>query len=129
MAFGAVVLWGSREWGEIDPRLVARLERQLVRLGEGDDPRRVRILATLAEELYFDDTAPAGWRYAQQAMEMARRLADAESIGIAVSGYLLSALANDFLSESTAVIEELLGAADLALGPDVKAVLRLNLLT
>ena len=51
VAFGAPQLWGSREWGETDPRLIALLERQLGRIGDSDPARRVRILATLATEL------------------------------------------------------------------------------
>lgn len=51
VAFGAPQLWAPREWGEIDTRLIALLERQLDRIGDGDPARRARILATLAIEL------------------------------------------------------------------------------
>ena len=91
VAFGAPQLWGSREWGETDPRLVALLERQLERIADTDPARRVRILATLATELYFDQAAHRGWDYANQALDAARRLGQPDELGIAVSAYLLSA--------------------------------------
>jgi DNA-binding SARP family transcriptional activator len=129
VAFGAVALWGSREWGETDPRLVARLEGQLDRLGPGDDPRRVRILSTLATELGQAAEANRGWDYAQQAMSLARRLEDPESLGIALTSYVLSALGNDFVEVRLPVIEEFLARPELGLGPDVHGILRTNLLT
>ena len=52
VAFGAPQLWGPREWGETDTGLIALLERQLDRIADGDPARRIRILATLATELY-----------------------------------------------------------------------------
>lgn len=73
VAFGAPQLWGPREWGETDTGLIALLERQLDRIAEGDPARRIRILATLATELYFDQAAFRGWRYANQALDEARR--------------------------------------------------------
>ena len=69
VAFGAPQLWGPREWGETDPRLIALLEQQLDRVADSDPGRRVRILATLATELYFDEAAFRGLRYADEALE------------------------------------------------------------
>ena len=74
VAFGAPALWGSREWGVRDTRLVALLERQLDRIGGSDPARRVRILATLATELIFDDSDGRGWGCANEAVELAQRL-------------------------------------------------------
>ena len=74
VVFGAPQLWGPREWGETDTGLIALLERQLDRIADGDPARRIRILATLATELYFDQAAFRGWRYANQALDEARRL-------------------------------------------------------
>ena len=127
VAFGAVAIWGSREWGETDHRLVDVLERQLRRLDPVDVDRRVRILSTLAGELYFGPDAPRGWDYAQQALELGRASNQTETLGIAVSGYLLSALANDRLPERAHLIEELLN--EPRLGIDAEAVVRTNLLT
>lgn len=79
VVFGAPQLWGPREWGETDTGLIALLERQLERIADGDPARRIRILATLATELYFDQAAFRGWRYANQALDEARRLSGRRS--------------------------------------------------
>ena len=131
VAFGAVSAWGSREWGETDHRLIGVLQRQLRRLDEGEIEWRVRILSTLAGELSFGADAIKGWEYAEQALELGRRSRDKDVLGIALSGYLLSALVNDRLAERTAVMEELLNhdQRDGMLGPDAEAVIRTNLLT
>ena len=130
LAFGAVSAWGSRDWGEVDHRLIGVLERQLRRLDEADI-RRVRILATLGGEMSFGPDALRGWSHATEALELGRRSGDRESLDIVLSGYLMSALVNDRLAERAALMEELL-AGDLpggALGPDAEAVIRTNLLT
>lgn len=129
VAFGSVALWGSRAWGQTDPRLVGILERQLARLADAEDERTVLLLSTLAGELYFDEDAKVGLGYAARAVELARRLGDPGVLGVALSGYLLSTLANDTLQARTAVIEEFLSHPELGLGPDIEAVLRFNLLT
>ena len=129
VAFGAVSLWGSRAWGQRDPRLVAILQRQLARLEGAKDERVVLLLSTLAGELYFDEDAGMGLAYAERAVDMARSLGDPAVLGVALSGYLLSTLANDTLHIRKAVIEEFLSKPELGLGPDIEAVLRFNLLT
>jgi DNA-binding SARP family transcriptional activator len=129
VAFGAPQLWGPREWGEIDTGLVALLERQLDRIGDRDPARRIRILATLATELYFDQAAFRGWDYANEALETARRLGQPEELGIAVSAYLLSAWVTDHGPQVRAVIDEMLGDRQPKLTPRVEAILRTNLLT
>ena len=108
VAFGGAPLGASREWGEIDTRLVALLERQLDRVGDRDPPRRVRILATLATELNSDQTALRGQRYADEALEAARRLGRPDELTIAVSAYLWSAEFTDNLPKIRAVLDEML---------------------
>ena len=129
VAFGAPQLWGPREWGETDTGLIALLERQLDRIAEGDPARRIRILATLATELYFDQAAFRGWRYANQALDEARRLGRPEELGIAVSAYLLSATVLDQLPQMRAVIAEMLQGDQAKLTPLVETIVRANLLT
>lgn len=130
VAFGSAALWGSREWGETDHALVAILQRQLSRLTDPEDERRVGICATLAVELYFGDDAPVGWEYANQALAVARQLGTPEPLGLAASAYLLSALVNDHIDARVTLIGELLDQQPtLGLPPDVEAVLRGHLLT
>ena len=109
VAFGAPQLWGPREWGETDAHLIALLERQLERIGDSDPARRIRILATLATELYFDQAAFRGLRYADEALEAARRLGRPDELGIAVSAYLWSARMTDQMHLFRAVLDEMLG--------------------
>jgi DNA-binding SARP family transcriptional activator len=129
VAFGSVSLWGSRAWGQSDPYLVGVLERQLARLGDTEDARMVRVLSTLATELHFDEDAELGVGYGQKALDLARRLDDPATLGVAITAYLHSTRGNDRLGPIVAVIEEFLGRPELGLGADVEAVLRLQLLT
>jgi DNA-binding SARP family transcriptional activator len=129
VAFGAPQLWGPRGWGETDPGLVTLLERQLARIADHDQARRIRILATLATELYFDDEVDRGWTYANQALDAARRLGQAEELGIAVSAYLLSAVVADQVARTRTVIGEILDTSGGDLTPRVSAILHANLLT
>jgi DNA-binding SARP family transcriptional activator len=129
VAFGAPQLWGPREWGETDTGLIALLERQLDRVGDHDPARRVRILATLATELYFDQAAFRGWGYANQALDAARQLGRPDELGIAVSAYLLSAVVTDHVPQIRAVIDEMLGGDQPKLTPRAEAIVRAKLLT
>jgi DNA-binding SARP family transcriptional activator len=129
VAFGSVSLWGSRAWGQSDPHLVGVLQRQLARLGDAEDARTVLVLSTLASELHHDEDAELGLGYGQRALDLARRLGDPGTLGIAVTAYLQSTRANNRLGAIGPVIEEFLARPELGLGADVEAVLRLQLLT
>jgi DNA-binding CsgD family transcriptional regulator len=130
VAFGAPQLWGSREWGETDPRLIALLERQLGRIGDRDPARRVRVLATLAMELNSDQTAFRGWGYANEALDIARRRDQPEELGIAVSAYLFSAgELTDHVPQIRAVLDEMLQGSQRDLTPQVQAIMLARLLT
>ncbi|HUL25340.1 MAG TPA: BTAD domain-containing putative transcriptional regulator [Streptosporangiaceae bacterium] len=129
VAFGTPQLWGPRDWGDSDPRLTMLLERQLDRIADGDPARRIRILATLATELYFDQEVYRGWEYANQALAAARRLRQPEELGIAVSAYLLSATVSDHVRQIRGVIDEMLQRHRGDLTPRVQAILLAHLLT
>jgi DNA-binding SARP family transcriptional activator/DNA-binding CsgD family transcriptional regulator len=123
VAFGAPQWWGPREWGETDTHLIALLERQLDRIGDSDPARRIRILATLATELYFDQAAFRGLRYASQALDAARRLGRPDELAIAVSAYLWSAHVTDNWPEIRAVLDEMLRGRRPDLTPRGQAIL------
>ena len=129
VAFGAPALWGSREWGETDTRLVALLERQLDRIAGTDPARRVRILSTLAGELSFGEMVVRSWGYAEEALGIARQIGQPDELGIAISGYLLAGLGTDRLAERRAVIDEMLGDDGPVLTPAAQALLRASRLT
>jgi DNA-binding SARP family transcriptional activator/DNA-binding CsgD family transcriptional regulator len=123
VALAAPQLWGPDEYGEIDPRLITLLERQLDRIGDSDPARRVRILAALTTELYFDDTAQRGLRYASEALDIARRLGQPDELGIAVSAFLWAAELTDNWPELRAVLGEMLRDRRPDLTPQVQAIL------
>jgi DNA-binding SARP family transcriptional activator len=129
VAFGTPQLWGPREWGDTDAHLIALLERQLGRLSDGDLPRRARVLATLATEVYFDEAAFRGWGYANQALDAARRLGRPEELGIAVSAYLWAAEGTDNLPAARAVLDEMIGGNHSDLSPLVQTILLARRLT
>jgi len=123
VAFGAPQLWGPDERDEMDTRLIALLERQLDRIGDRDPARRVRILAALATELYFVETAHRALRYAGQALDIARRLGQPDELAIAVSAYLWSALVTDSWPEIRAVLGEMLRSGRPGFTPQMQAIL------
>ena len=129
VAFCAPSLWGSREWGETCDNLIALLERELARIPDDDLARRIRIMATLAGELYFDTAVERGFVYATQALELARKLGRGEELGVAACSYLLSALVMDRLEDRRELLDELLGHPPAELTPMVQAVLHAHRLT
>jgi DNA-binding CsgD family transcriptional regulator/tetratricopeptide (TPR) repeat protein len=122
VAFGAPQLWGPREWGETDTHLITLLEQQLDRIGGSDPARRIRILATLATELYFGEAALRGMRYADEALEAARQLGRPDELGIAVSAYLWSARITDQMPLFRAVLGEMLNERWADLTPRARGV-------
>lgn len=62
--------------GEVDEVVVGALRRALERLPEGDDPRRCRVMLSLAGETYYGSTPQEREALAQEAVAMARRLDD-----------------------------------------------------
>ncbi|MFF4778824.1 BTAD domain-containing putative transcriptional regulator [Microtetraspora fusca] len=88
-AFGGVTTWGSREYGEHEPAVVGFLESQLGATA-GDDAARVRILATLGLELRYSDRVADCAAYAEQALDLARRLDDPDLLALAFNAFLHS---------------------------------------
>src|SRR6516162_8285328 len=129
VAFGSPALWGWREWGETDTRLIALLERQLNRVAPTDQARRVPILSTLAAELAFSDTAERGWTLAQEALRAARQLGRPAELGTAVSACLQCGLNADHLTERRAIIVEMLERPQDDVTPLVRALLEAGMLT
>ena len=129
VAFGMPALWGSREWGETDTRLIALLERQLNRVAPADRARRVPILSTLATELAFSDTAERGWTLAQEALRAARQLGRPAELSTAISACLQCGLNADHVTERRAIIVEMLERPQEDVTPLVRALLEAGMLT
>ncbi|MDF1606304.1 BTAD domain-containing putative transcriptional regulator [Nocardioides sp. YIM 152315] len=62
--------------GEVDEVVVRSLRHALDRLPEGDDPRRCRVMLSLAGEIYYGTTPQEREALAEEAVAMARRLDD-----------------------------------------------------
>ncbi|HEX4363059.1 MAG TPA: AAA family ATPase [Solirubrobacteraceae bacterium] len=100
--------------GYVDEAHVALLVEALDRLGPGDAPLRVRLLAALAVALYWSDAAERRERLASEALEMARRLADDTTLAIALSSAQLATCGPDATERGLAWLAELFAISDRA---------------
>lgn len=79
-------LW--TEYGTVSDWLIELVQEALA-LSKGEEsPSRVRLLARLAEELYFSPDAETRSAIAEQALAMGRRLGDARALADALNGRL-----------------------------------------
>jgi DNA-binding SARP family transcriptional activator len=99
--------WFSHESDETDDELVAAVEQTLVRLPPGDGPLRCRLLTTLAFELQGAESG-RGYQASAEAVQMARRLGDADVLTIAIGGHYFQSFAHDGQAERQALGAELL---------------------
>ncbi len=72
------------EAGVIDDPLIALLTEALERVGERDSPLRSQLLSGLAAQLYWIDPAGRSNELGLEALEMARRLDDTETLALAL---------------------------------------------
>jgi class 3 adenylate cyclase len=72
------------EAGVVDNALISLLEEALEAVGEGDSPRRSQLLSGLAQALYWTDPAGRSDELGIEAVEMARRIDDSESLALAL---------------------------------------------
>ena len=99
------------EYGTVSPWVVELLEEALVLVGPGDSPARARLLARLAEELYFSRDGDARTALAEDAVDIARRLGDERALADALNGRLRSLWEPELAAERLATAEELLELA------------------
>ena len=84
--------WRRRRWrsacsrrpGTVDEPLIALLEEALEAVGEEDSPLRSQLLSGLAQELYWVDAAGRSNELGLEALEMARRVGDPQSLALAL---------------------------------------------
>jgi len=93
--------------GYVDETHVALLVEALDRIGRADDPMRVRLLGSLAVALYWSDNAERRTELALEALEMARRLGDDATLGIALSSAQLATNGPDTNEQGLAWLREL----------------------
>ncbi|MGH2987733.1 MAG: protein kinase domain-containing protein [Solirubrobacterales bacterium] len=72
------------EAGVVDNALISLLEEALRAVGEGDSPLRSQLLSGLAQSLYWIDPAGRSDELGIEAVEMARRIEDPESLALAL---------------------------------------------
>jgi hypothetical protein len=114
----AVLGYGGRFfWARVghDPHLIPLLQDALVMLGGTDDRLRVRLLTRLACAWRSDRERLEQRRaMSQQAVDMARQLDDAATLGYALVGYFWAVWLPDNPEERLAVANEMLAVAEAA---------------
>ena len=89
LACAAVEYGGRLAWSRAstDPFLVPLLERALAAIGEADSTERVKLLARLATATRDDPSRTRRIRTAEEAVQIARRLDDPETLAFALEGH------------------------------------------
>ncbi|HXZ56022.1 MAG TPA: BTAD domain-containing putative transcriptional regulator, partial [Gaiellaceae bacterium] len=89
LARAAVEYGGRLAWSRAstDPFLVPLLERALAAIGEADSTERVKLLARLATAIRDDRSRARRVRIAEEAVQIARRLEDPETLAFALEGH------------------------------------------
>jgi DNA-binding SARP family transcriptional activator len=89
LARAAVEYGGRLAWSRAstDPFLVPLLEHALAAIGETDSAERVKLLARLATATRDDSSRTRRVRIAEEAVQIARRLEDPETLAFALEGH------------------------------------------
>jgi tetratricopeptide (TPR) repeat protein len=109
----AALGFGERqvEAGLVNRPLVALLREALDGLDRRDDPLRARLLARLSLEFTFTNETSLTMALSQDAVAMARRLADPDALRDAIDARWMAVWGPDGLSERTALADEILRLA------------------
>jgi DNA-binding SARP family transcriptional activator/Flp pilus assembly protein TadD len=84
LGYGGRFAWGR---ASVDPGLVPLLERALAAVGDHDSPERVRLLGRLAAARRDESFREPRVRLAEEALAMARRIGDPETIAYALEAH------------------------------------------
>ena len=84
LGYGGRFAWGR---ASVDPGLVPLLERALAAVGDDDSRARVRLLGRLASARRDEPLREARVRLAEEALAMARRLGDPETLAYALEAH------------------------------------------
>ncbi|HYX58289.1 MAG TPA: AAA family ATPase [Streptosporangiaceae bacterium] len=101
--------------GIVDPVQVGLLEEALATLGEADSPLRARVLAGLARALVSTPQVERRMALSDDAVQMARRLGDPETLGAVLFGRHLAIWGSEraeVVGERLAIATEVVGLAD-----------------
>jgi len=97
---------GVPRGGAVDPELVGLLEEALRVLSDRDSALRAQILARLAVELYFSDSAERRVTLSTQAVDMARRVGDTATVAYALNARHFALWDSPDVAERLAVATE-----------------------
>ena len=116
----AAIGYGGRyyEAGVIDPKLIALLREALDSVRPEEGELRSRLVARLAEILHFAGDPEASLQLSCDAVALAERLGDDETLAAALAGRHVSLLYIGHLDERLAVSGRLLELADAAGDPE-----------
>jgi hypothetical protein len=110
LGYGEIVV----EAGSVDAPLVALLREALAALPRADGSLRVRVLGRLARELHFAPEPEERETLSAEAVAMARRLGDDETLASALGARHVATWAPDTLDERLAAAEEVVRLATAA---------------
>ena len=110
LGYGGRFVW---EFPRGDVGHVPLLERALAAVGEEDSTLRVRLLARFAGGPLRDVSFPLErkWSLSEQALAMARRIGDPETLAYAISGYIVARHSPEFAPEELGLATELVELA------------------
>jgi hypothetical protein len=98
-------------YGEADPTLVGLLRGALAVLDPHDAALRAQLLARLAAELYFSPQRHEVEALSREAVALARRVGDGETLSRALTALHVALWVPDGLTERTAIADELVELA------------------
>jgi hypothetical protein len=107
-----------------DPDYTQLLDEALAALGPGDSTLRVRLLARLAENLIFTQPLDHSLAFAEEALGMARRLAEPSALAAALMGRHAALLHAEHAPERRRIGEEMLAVAGELEDPELAALAR-----
>lgn len=99
------------EAGVVDRQLVLLLQEALDTLRPGDGPLRTRVLSRLSLELTFSDQTELRERLSRDALDMAHRLGEVDSLTSALRARWMAVWGPDGLDERSALADEIVGLA------------------
>jgi hypothetical protein len=108
------------EFGAVDSERVRTLEYALAAVAEDDSPIRARLLATLALELTFAPDRRRCRQLSDEALAMARRLEDLQTLCHVLLARYIAIMSPDALAECLSNSEELLRVAAALPDPAIK---------
>jgi eukaryotic-like serine/threonine-protein kinase len=109
----ATVAWASMEIRPYDAQVVRLLEDALDALGPDDSIHRVQVLGALVRALDYSGDVERRTRLGEEAVAVARRLNDPETLVHALEGRMKSAIRPENLDQTVADAEEIIRVAAL----------------